>query len=178
MPAPPDDSEERVLLARITGAHGLKGEVKIATFTAEPEDVAAYGPLTSADGSITFEIASMRLAGGGAIIARLRGVADRNAAERLRGTELFVSRSALPPADADDGEYYHSDLVGLSAISPEGEPLGEIVAVHNYGAGDLLELLPLNSRQTQLIPFESAYAPHVDLETRCITIVIPSFEEQ
>ena len=81
MSAPSGDSGERVLLARITGVHGLKGEVKIATFTAEPEDVAAYGPLTSADGSITFEIASLRLAGGGAVVARLRGVADRNAAE-------------------------------------------------------------------------------------------------
>ena len=178
MSAFPDDSDERVLLGRITGVHGLKGEVKIAAFTADPEDVAAYGPLSNADGSITVEIASLRPAGGGAIVARLRGVADRNAAERLRGTELFVPRSVLPPADADDGEYYHSDLIGLSAISPSGEPLGEIVAVHNYGAGDLLELRPLNARQTLLIPFESAYAPHVDLETRCITIVIPSFEEQ
>jgi 16S rRNA processing protein RimM len=177
MSAPPEDRDERVLLARVTGAHGLKGEVKIATFTADPEDVAAYGPLSNADGSVTVEIVSFRPTGG-AVIARLRGVADRDAAERLRGTELFVSRSVLPPADADDGEYYHSDLIGLSAISPEGEPLGEIVAVHNFGAGDLLELRPHNARQTQLIPFESAYAPHVDLEARSITIVIPSYEEQ
>jgi 16S rRNA processing protein RimM len=176
MSAPSGDSGERVLLARITGVHGLKGEVKIATFTAEPEDVAAYGPLTSADGSITFEIASLRVAGGGAVVARLRGVADRNAAESLRGTELFVLRSMLPPADAD--EYYHSDLIGLSAVSPAGEPLGEIVTVHNYGAGDLLELRVTNSRQTLLIPFESAHVPKVDLEAKCITIIIPNYEEQ
>jgi 16S rRNA processing protein RimM len=176
MSVPSGDSSERVLLARITGVHGLKGEVKIATFTAEPEDVAAYGPLTSGDGSITFEIASFRVAGGGAVVARLRGVADRNAAEKLRGTELFVLRSTLPPADED--EYYHSDLIGLSAVSPAGEPLGEIVTVHNYGAGDLLELRPINSRQTLLIPFESAHVPKVDLEAKCITIIIPNYEEQ
>jgi 16S rRNA processing protein RimM len=172
----PKDSDERVLLGRISGAHGLKGEVKIATFTAEPEDVAAYGPLASADGSVTFEIASLRHAGGSAVIARLRGVADRNAAERLRGTELFVPRSALPPADED--EYYHSDLVGLSAVSPDGEPLGEIVTVQNFGAGDLLELRLSHGRQTLLVPFESVHVPKVDLEAKRITIIIPNYEEQ
>ncbi|MGO8780730.1 MAG: ribosome maturation factor RimM, partial [Rhodomicrobium sp.] len=96
------DGNERVLLGRITGAHGLKGEVKIATFTAEPEDVAAYGPLTGADGSATVEIASLRNAGGGTVIARLRGIADRNEAERLRGTELYVARALLPPAGTEE----------------------------------------------------------------------------
>ena len=176
MSAPPGDSDERVLLGRISGAHGLKGEVKIATFTAEPEDVAAYGPLTSADGSVTFEIASLRPTPGSAVIARLRGVADRNAAEALRGTELFVPRSVLPPADED--EFYHSDLVGLSAVSPDGEPLGEIVTVQNFGAGDLLELRLSNGRQTLLIPFESVHVPKVDLEAKRITIIIPNYEEQ
>jgi len=176
MSAPRGDSDERVLLGRISGAHGLKGEVKIATFTADPEDVAAYGPLTSADGSVTFEIASLRPTPGSAVIARLRGVADRNAAEALRGTELFVPRSVLPPADED--EYYHSDLVGLSAIAPDGEPLGEIVTVQNFGAGDLLELRLLKGRQTLLVPFESAHVPKVDLEAKRITIIIPNYEEQ
>jgi 16S rRNA processing protein RimM len=175
MSVPPNDSDERVLLGRITGAHGLKGEVKIATFTAEPGDVAAYGPLVSADGSVTFEIASLRHGGGSSIIARLRGVADRNAAEALRGMDLFVSRSVLPPADED--EFYHSDLIGLSAVSPDGELLGEVVSVQNFGAGDMLELRQLGGRQTQLIPFESAYVPKVDIEAKRITIVIPNYEE-
>jgi 16S rRNA processing protein RimM len=178
MPTPSGDNKERVLLARITGVHGLKGEVKIATFTAEPEDVAAYGPLVSADGALTVEIASLRPAGANAVVARLRGVGDRTAAEALRGVDLYVSRAVLPPADTDEGEYYHSDLVGLSAISPEGEQLGEIIAVHNFGAGDLLELRAHDTRKTQLIPFESAYAPVVDLEAGSITIVIPSYDEQ
>jgi 16S rRNA processing protein RimM len=172
----PNDSDERVLLGRITGAHGLKGEVKIATFTAEPEDVAAYGPLTSADGSLTVEITSLRHAGGGSVIARLRGIVDRNAAESLRGTDLFVHRSVLPPAEED--EFYYSDLIGLSAISPDGEPLGEIVAVQNYGAGDMLELRLLAGGQSQLIPFESVYVPKVDLEAKRITVVIPNYEKQ
>jgi 16S rRNA processing protein RimM len=175
MSVPPNDSDERVLLGRITGAHGLKGEVKIATFTAEPEDVAAYGPLTSADGSTVFEIASLRHASGSAVVARLRGVADRNAAERLRGTDLFVSRASLPAADED--EFYHSDLTGLSAFSPDGEPLGEVVSVQNFGAGDMLELRQPGGRQTQLIPFENAYVPKVDLEAKRITIVIPNYEK-
>jgi 16S rRNA processing protein RimM len=172
----PNDSDERVLLGRITGAHGLKGEVKIATFTAEPEDVAAYGPLMSADGSLTVEITSLRHAGGSSVIARLRGIVDRNAAESLRGTDLFVHRSVLPPAEED--EFYYSDLIGLSAISPDGEPLGEIVAVQNYGAGDMLELRLLAGGQSQLIPFESAYVPKVDLEAKRITVVIPNYEQQ
>lgn len=167
---------ERVLLGRITGAHGLKGEVKIAAFTAVPEDVAAYGPLTSADGSLAVEITSVRSAGGGTVIARLRGIADRNEAERLRGTELFVARALLPPAEAD--EYYHSDLIGLAAISPEGDALGEIVAVQNFGAGDLLELRPLSGGRTELIPFESEHVPKVDLEAGCVTIIIPKYEKE
>jgi len=167
---------ERVLLGRITGAHGLKGEVKIATFTAEPEDVGAYGPLSNSDGSATVEIASLRSAGGGTVIARIRGVSDRNEAECLRGTELFVDRALLPPAEAD--EYYHSDLIGLAAITPEGEPLGEIIAVHNFGAGDLLELRPLSGRQSELIPFESEHVPKVDLEEGRITIIMPDYEKE
>ncbi|MGO9458556.1 MAG: ribosome maturation factor RimM [Rhodomicrobium sp.] len=169
-------SGESVLLGRITGAHGLKGEVKIAAFTAEPEDVASYGPLASEDGRKSFEIASLRGTGGGTVIARIVGVADRDGAERLTGTELFVSRAMLPPAGA--GEYYHSDLIGLTAVSAEGEVLGEIVAVQNYGAGDLLELRPASGRQTEFVPFESAYVPKVDLEAGRVTIVRPVYKEE
>ncbi len=165
---------ERVLLGRISGAHGLKGEVKIAAFTAEPSDVAAYGLLTNAGGDKSFEIVSFRSAGGGTVIARLKGVGDRNAAEALRGSDLYVERAVLPPVG--DGEYYHSDLIGLTAVSPDGEVLGEIAAIHNYGAGDLLELRPVSGRQTELIPFESAHVPKVDLEARQVTLVRPVYE--
>jgi 16S rRNA processing protein RimM len=170
----PGDSGERVLLGRITGAHGLKGEVRIAAFTAEPEDVAAYGPLQNADGSVTVEIASLRPVGDGAVVARLAGIADRTAAERLRGIELYVPREKLPLAGAD--EYYYSDLIGLAVFSPEGEALGEVVAVHNFGAGDLVEVRAPQGRQTTLIPFESAHVPKVDLEAGRVTIILPVYE--
>jgi 16S rRNA processing protein RimM len=137
--------------------------------------VAAYGPLSNADGTRNFEVASLRSAGGGSVIARLSGVTDRNGAEALRGMELFVARDALPSSAKD--EFYHSDLIGLTAISAEGETLGEIVAVQNYGAGDLLELRLAHSRQTELIPFESAHVPKVDLESGRITIVRPVYAE-
>jgi 16S rRNA processing protein RimM len=165
---------ELILVGRISGAHGLKGEVKIAAFTAAPGDIAAYGPLKTADGGRIFEIASLRSAGGGAVIVRLRGVADRNAAEELRGTELYVARAALPPAGAE--EYYHSDLIGLKAISPSGEMLGEIIAVQNFGAGDLLEIRPARGVQTELIPFESPHVPKVDIEGGSVIIVWPVYE--
>jgi 16S rRNA processing protein RimM len=165
---------ERVLLGRITGAHGLKGEVKIAAFTAQPEDIASYGPLSDGAGERRFEILSLRAAGNGSVIARLKGAGDRDQAEALRGTELYVERAALPPAGS--GEYYHSDLIGLSAVSPDGEALGEIAAIQNFGAGDLLEIRAPGSRQTELIPFEEAFVPVVDLEARRVTIVRPVYE--
>jgi 16S rRNA processing protein RimM len=165
-----------VLLGRISGAHGLKGEVKIAAFTAHPEDVAAYGPLSSGDGARTFEVTSLRTLGNGAVIVRLRGVADRNAAEALRGTELFVPRSKLPSPEED--EFYHSDLIGLDAVSSSGEIIGEVIAVYNFGAGDLLEVRFVDERQPVLIPFEDAHVPDVDIAGRRVTIVRPVFEQQ
>lgn len=167
---------ENVLLGRISGAHGLKGEVKIAAFTGRPENIGSYGPLTSADGKRQFQIASMRATPGGVVIARLRGVLTREEAERLRGTELFVSRDALPPLEEED-EFYHSDLIGLEAISPEGETVGEVIAVHNFGAGDLLEVRFSNARNSELIPFESAHVPNVDLATRRLTVVRPIYQK-
>jgi 16S rRNA processing protein RimM len=166
---------DRVLLGRITGAHGLKGEVKIATFTAQAEDIAAYGPLTSRDSARTFKIVWLRPSGGGSVVARLKDVKDRNGAEELRGTELYVPREALPPAAED--EYYHSDLIGLTAVSPDGQELGEIVAIQDYGAGDLLEIRARGSRRTELVPFEQAHVPKVDLEAGRVTIVMPDYEE-
>jgi 16S rRNA processing protein RimM len=165
-----------VLLGRITGAHGLKGEVKIAAFTAQPEDISAYGALTNADGTRKFQIASLRGTSGGAVIARLRGVSTREEAEQLRGTDLFVSREALPEPEASD-EFYHSDLIGLEAISPDGETIGEVVAVYNFGAGDLLEVRFSKERYPELIPFESAHAPHVDVPGRRIMIVRPIYQQ-
>ena len=170
-------AEDKVLLGRITGVHGLKGEVKIAAYTSEPEDIASYGPLTGADGARLFHISAIRSVKGGTIIAVLRGVSNRDEAEKLSGIELYVSRAALPPAESDD-EYYHSDLIGLNVVSPTGETIGKVIAVHNFGAGDLLEVRFEGERQAQLIPFENAHVPRVDLTARQVVVLRPVYEEQ
>jgi len=170
-------SEEKVLLGRITGVRGLKGEVKIIAYTGAPEDIAAYGALTGADGERHFRISAIRSVKGGTVIATLHGISDRDEAEKLRGTDLYVSRTALPPPE-DDDEYYHSDLIGLKAISPDGEPIGKVLAVHNFGAGDLLEVRFEGERQAQLIPFENTHVPRIDLNARQAVVLRPVYEEQ
>jgi 16S rRNA processing protein RimM len=173
MPAGDDDL---VLLGRVSDAHGLKGEVKIASFTANPLDLAAYGPLTAASGA-RFEVLEIRGFKAGTVIARLKGVSDRDAAEALKGTELFVPRAALP--ETDDGEFYHSELIGLAATSPEGEKLGEIVGVHNFGAGDLLEVRPPERGATWLVPFTEARVPEVDVRAgRVVILPEPELEPE
>jgi len=169
-------AEEKVLLGRITGVHGLKGEVKIITYTGEPEDIAAYGALTGANGE-RLRISAISSVKGGTVIATLHGISDRDEAEKLRGTDLYVSRTALPPPE-DDDEYYHSDLIGLKAVSPDGETIGKIIAVHNFGAGDLLEIRFEGERQAQLIPFENTHVPRIDLNARQAVVLRPVYEEQ
>ncbi len=164
----------RVLLGRIKGAHGLNGEVKIAAFTNRPEDIAAYGPLTDCKGARQIDITALRSAAGGTLVARIRGVSSRNEAEKLRGLELFVCREALPAPETD--EYYHSDLIGLDAISPQGKAAGKIIAVHNFGAGDLLEVRINGEKQSMLIPFDAAHVPNVDIAAGRVTVIKPVYE--
>ncbi len=161
---------KRILLGHIASAHGIRGEVVIKSYTAVPEDIARYGALSDEAGRRTFTIESARMTGKG-VIARLAGVADRTAAEALRGTALMVERSALPPAD--DGDYYLADLVGISATAPDGSPLGTIVSVQNFGAGDLLELRLHTTKQTEFVPFTDTYVPTVDIHARTATVVMP-----
>jgi len=149
----------RLLLGRIAGAHGIRGEVLIHAFTAAPEDIGAYGPLSDG-GTRTFQIEGARVTAKG-VVARLAGIADRNAAEALKGAQLYVDRDRLPAAD--EGEFYHADLIGLAAVDPDGRPVGEIVGVHNYGAGDLLELRLAGYKTTELIAFTETLVPEVDL---------------
>jgi len=175
-PASPE-KQDLVLLGRITGVHGLRGEVKIVAYTGEPEDIAAYGALTSADGGRVFRISAIRSVKGGTVIAALQGISDRDEAEKLRGTDLYVSRAALPPPE-DGDEYYHADLVGLKAVSPDGETIGKIIAVHNFGAGDLLEIRFEGERQAQLIPFENTHVPRIDLNARQAVVLRPVYEDQ
>jgi 16S rRNA processing protein RimM len=151
---------ERVCVAQIGAAHGIKGEVKLWSFTADPESVADYGPLESEDGTLRFEIEAVRPAKGH-LVARLSGVRDRDAAERLTHLRLYVPRERLPPPELD--EFYHADLIGLRAQDHDGTELATIVGIHDFGAGDLLELLPLGASSTVLMPFTAATVPVVDI---------------
>jgi 16S rRNA processing protein RimM len=170
-----DAPAKRVLLGQIGAAHGLRGEVRIQSYTAAPEDIAAYGPLESEDGARVFHILRVKPGKGEAVIATLKGVADRTGAEALRGSKLYAPRERLPPVEQD--EYYHADLIGLTAVSPSGEQVGEVVAVQNYGAGDLLEIRLTATAKTELIPFTSEFAPSVDIQRGAVIVIMPSAEE-
>ncbi len=163
-----DATDKRICVARIGAAHGTRGEVRLWSFTADPKAITRYGALTTVDRQ-PIEIASVR-AGKGFFIAQIKGVADRNGAERLRNVDLFISRDRLPPPAAE--EYYHADLIGLAAVDREGQPIGTVVAVHNFGAGDLLEVAPARG-ESLLLPFTAAVAPEIDIAGRRIVIVPP-----
>ncbi len=165
---------DRILLGRIAGAHGIRGEVLIKTFTAAPENIGAYGPLSDETGTRTFKLKSARATPKG-VVARLQGVDDRNGAEALRGIALYIERDRLPEAAED--EFYHADLVGLAAVSPDGKPVGEIIAVQNYGAGDLLEIRLAGSSKTELVPFTDAAVPQVDVAARRVVVLMPGTDE-
>jgi 16S rRNA processing protein RimM len=168
-------TDGKVLLGRVSGAQGLRGEVKINSFTSPPENIAAYGPLTDGEGR-SFVIERLRSIKGIAVAAQLAGIGDRNAAEALKGVELYVERDKLPEADED--EWYYDDLIGLDAVSPEGKPIGEVVAVQNFGAGDLLEIRPVNARPTLLVPFTKAAVPVLDMKARRVVVDLAEEEDE
>jgi 16S rRNA processing protein RimM len=161
----------RICVAQIGGAHGIRGEVKLKSFTADPMAVRDYGPLQSEDGTVSVEIEALRPAKGH-LVARLRGVADRNAAERLANLRLFVPRERLPPPAAD--EFYHADLIGLRAVTADGAEIGTVVAMHDFGAGDILELEPLAGGTTIMLPFTDAFVPSIDIAGGRIVVAPPA----
>jgi 16S rRNA processing protein RimM len=160
----------RVLIAQIGAAHGVRGEVRLKAFTEDPMSVARYGALETEDGQRRFEIEAARPAKD-VLVVRLKGVADRNAAEALTNTRLYVSRDKLP-APADD-EFYIADLVGLAAQTPDGATFGTVKAVHNFGAGDVLEIEPAAGGNTLLLPFSEATVPAVDIAAKTIVVAPP-----
>ncbi len=129
----------QICVARIGAAHGVRGAVKLWTFTEDPLAVKRYGPLQTKDGARQFEVTSAREAKGH-LVATLKGIATREEAERLNGVELYVAREKLPATEQD--EYYHADLIGLAAVNAAGQPLGRVIAIHNFGAGDIIEIAP------------------------------------
>jgi 16S rRNA processing protein RimM len=160
----------RVLIAQIGAAHGVRGEVRLKPFTEDPMSVARYGILETEDGR-RFEIEAVRPAKD-MLVARLKGVTDRNAAEALWNVGLYVARERLPaPAD---GEFYFADLVGLAAQTASGEAFGTVKAVHNFGAGDVLEIEPAGGGATLMLPFSENAVPLVDLAARKIVVEPPA----
>jgi 16S rRNA processing protein RimM len=150
----------RVVLGRISGAHGIRGEVRIKPYTERPEDIGSYGPVTARPGGQEFRLKVVRLVKDG-VIARIQGVTDRTAAEGLKGLELEVERTALPKAAED--EFYHADLIGLRVVDKDGRTLGAVKAVQNYGGGDILEIAPETGGPTVLMGFTRETVPVVDL---------------
>ena len=165
---------KRILLGRIVGAHGIRGDVQIAAYTGAPDAIGAYGPLSNEAGNRTFAVRVVRVTPKG-VIARVDGVTDRTAAEKLKGTDLYVTRDRLPPPG--EGEFYHEDLIGLAAVDPDGKTFGILVAVSNFGAGDLIEIKIEGQRHTELIPFTSAFVPSVDVAGGRVTVVVPASTE-
>ena len=162
-------AETKICVARIGAAHGVRGAVKLWTFTEDPLAVKTYGPLSTRDGARVFEVAQLRQAKDH-LVATFKGVTTRSEAERLNGIELYVAREKLPATD--EGEYYHADLIGLAAVTIAGAPLGRVVAVHNFGAGDIIEIAPA-SGPTMLLPFTNAVVPTVDLANGRVVIELP-----
>jgi 16S rRNA processing protein RimM len=158
-----------VCVARIGAAHGVRGAVKLWTFTEDPFAVRHYGPLSTKDGKRQFEVAQAREARDH-LVATFKGVTTRDEAERLNGIELYVTREKLPATDED--EYYHADLIGLAAVTTTGDALGRVVAIHNFGAGDIIEITPPKGT-TMLLPFSNAVVPEVDLAGGRVVIELP-----
>lgn len=168
MPSP--DSTPLILLGKISTAQGIRGEVVIKSYTDAPADIAAYGPLLDEAGTREFDITVIRVTKKG-VVAKIAGVTDRNAAEALRGTKLLVPRERLPEPDED--EVYHVDIIGLEAVTADGEILGEVVAFQNFGAGDLLEIRLAGKRRTELVPFDDHFVPDIDIEAGRVRVVMP-----
>jgi 16S rRNA processing protein RimM len=160
-------ADARVCVGQIGAPHGVRGEVRLRSFTAEPEAFTAYGPLETEDGRI-MEIESLRPANDH-FVAALSGIRDRDAAEKLANVKLYVPRERLP-ALVETDEFYHADLIGLAVFNKAGEQLGTVLAIHNFGAGDLIEVRLAAGGKTELVPFNEINVPSVDIAAGRIVI--------
>ena len=163
-------SSERICVGAITGAFGVAGEVRLKSFCADPTAIADYGPLYTQDGSRSFVVKLTRPVAGG-LGARITGIKTKEEADALRGTKLYVDRSRLP--SLPDDEFYHSDLIGLQAVDTGGVMLGSVVAVHNHGAGDILEITGPGRKSALMLPFTLAAVPTVDLAAGRVVVDLP-----
>ncbi|WP_346892696.1 ribosome maturation factor RimM [uncultured Roseibium sp.] len=164
-----DVGKDMVLMAVIGAAHGIRGEVRVKPYGDDPLSFTDYGPLVTEDGSRTFEVLNARVQKT-VVITRFKGIDDRNQAETLNGLNLYIPRDRLPEPEED--EFYYSDLEGLGVTTMAGEDLGRIVAVQDFGAGDLLEVRPKRGR-TFYIPFTKAFVPKIDLTAGLVKVDLP-----
>ena len=166
-------SADRVCVGVIGGVHGVRGIVKLRAFTADPADVVAYGPLTDRSGQRVFAVRLLSRHKG-QWLARVDGVDDRDAAAALRGTELFADRSRMPEPEPD--EFYHADLIGLAAVRSDGDPVGTVRAVHDFGAGDILEIACPDGPPLML-PFTRRAVPEIDIAGGRLVVEPPAYME-
>lgn len=161
---------DRVCVGAIAGAFGVQGEVRLKSFCAEPAAIGDYGPLYTEDGSRSFKVKLTRPLAGG-LGARLSGVATKEEADALKGTNLYADRDRLPRLP--DDEFYHADLIGLEVRDPGGAALGDVLAVHNHGAGDILEIRVTGRAAPLLLPFTLSNVPTVDLAAGILVVDLP-----
>lgn len=161
---------DRICVGQITGAHGVRGLVKLHAFTGDPGAVTAYGPLSDEAGEHVYRIELLNMLKG-QWLARIEGVDDRNAAEALRGRRLYVGREQLPETGED--EFYYADLAGLAVRTRDGEPIGEVAAVHDFGAGDVIEVRAADGKR-HYVPFTKAVVPVVDIAGRLLVVDPPA----
>ena len=161
---------ERVCVGAVAGAHGVRGAVRIKPFTAEPRSVAAYGPVTDESGTRSFRLRITEVRDD-VVVATISGIADRDAAERLKGLRLYVSRAALPPPEQD--EFYHADLIGLPVELEDGTPLGCVRGLDDFGAGDVIEVERRDGGMPLVLPFTREFVPIVDVSARRVVVSPP-----
>ncbi len=163
---------DRLVLVGVFGApQGVRGEIRVKSFTADPKAIGAYGPLGGASGGRVFAFERLRALKDDMLVVKVAGVETRDASAALTGVEIFVRRDRLPPPSAE--EYYYADLVGLEAVTARGEPVGRVTEVSNYGAGDILEIAPSGGGEPLLLPFTKAVATAIDFERGRIVIELP-----
>jgi 16S rRNA processing protein RimM len=168
--ANPSPNPRRLCIGIVTGAHGVKGAVRVKSFTADPADLDAYGPVSDAGGTRRFGLRVIGMVKG-SVLAEIEGVTDRDAAEALKGLQLHVERDRLPPPEPD--EFYHADLIGLRALLADGTSLGRVTGLHDFGAGESVEIIGPKG-ETMLVPFTRAAVPEIDLTAGTLTIEPPA----
>ncbi len=166
------DERRKILVGIVGAAQGVKGEVRVKSYTGDPKAIGTYGPLDMEGGRSALVVMSLRPLKDDMLVVRFEGIADRDAASALTNTKLYVDRGRLPPPD--DEEFYQTDLIGLAAETSEGGELGRVVAVQNFGAGDILEIVPPLGASL-LVPFTKAFVPVLDFERGRLVVAPGAF---